>query len=78
MSLYVTVKEIAEYLNLPEKYILEKVYEGKIRTVSDGEQLLINREQFNKHMELVRKKIQQFLEEKSQPIPEDYDVKDED
>ena len=57
---------------------MEKIHEGKIRAVSDGAQLLINKEQFNKHMELVNKKLEGLNEEKNEPIPEDYDVKDED
>ena len=76
--MYLTIKEIAEYLNLPEKYIMDKVLEGKIRTVSDGEQLLINKEQFNKHLELIKKRLQELDQEKNEPIPEDYDINDED
>lgn len=76
--MYLTIKELAEYLKLPESFLVEKINEGTIRTVSDGEKLLINKEQFNKHLELVKKRIQELKEEKNEPIPEDYDVKDED
>ncbi len=75
---YLTIKETAEYLSLPESYIEKLIQQKKIRVVHDGEQFLINREQFNSHleqMEKMKKLIEEYLNE---PIPEDLDVKDED
>jgi len=76
--MYLNIKEIAEYLNLPESFIIEKIREGKIKFVSDGEQLLINKEQFNKHLELLEKKINDMKNEQEEVLQVDYDIKDED
>ncbi|MGI8314727.1 excisionase family DNA-binding protein [Halobacillus mangrovi] len=76
--MYLTIKETAEYLDLPEEYIIRLVRQGKIRTLHDGEHYLINREQFSTHFEQIEKyraMIQDYLNE---PIPEDPYVKDED
>ncbi|MBA2176351.1 excisionase family DNA-binding protein [Halobacillus locisalis] len=76
--MYLTVKQTAEYLELPEEYIARLVRENQIRFLHDGEQYLINREQFQSHLEQMEKyraMIQAYLDE---PIPEDPDVKDED
>ncbi len=51
---------------------------NKIRAIHDGQQYLINKEQFQTHLEQLEKykeMIQEFLNE---PLPEDIDVKDED
>lgn len=76
--MYLTIKETAEYLSLSEAYIEMLIKQRKIRTVHDGEQFLINKEQFNQHleqMEKVKKDLEEWLNE---PIPESIDVKDED
>jgi len=76
--LYITVKEAAEYLNIPESYIEELVQQKRIRAVYDGEQYLLNKEQFNTHLEQMEKYKQLVEEILNEPIPEDMDVKDED
>ncbi|KQL54345.1 hypothetical protein AN964_13140 [Heyndrickxia shackletonii] len=76
--MYLTIQETAEYLSLPVSYIEKLIQQKKIRAVHDGEQFLINQEQFNTHleqMEKMKKIIEEYLNE---PIPEDLDVKDED
>ncbi len=76
--MYLTVKETAEYLSMPETKVLSLILEGKIRAVHDGENFLVNKDQFTTHMEQVekyRKMIQEYLNE---PLPDDLDVKDED
>ncbi|WP_186578862.1 excisionase family DNA-binding protein [Aquibacillus kalidii] len=76
--MYLSIKETAEYLSLPEDHIANLVTQKKIRAVFDGEQYLIYQGQFATHLEQVekyRKLIQDFLNE---PIPEDIDIKDED
>ncbi|WP_174615899.1 excisionase family DNA-binding protein [Virgibacillus ihumii] len=76
--MYLTISETAEYLELDEAKIRAFVLEGKIRSVFDGEQYLINKNQFSTHlqqMEKYREMIQEYLRE---PLPEDVDVKDED
>ncbi|NGQ96646.1 excisionase family DNA-binding protein [Brevibacillus sp. SYP-B805] len=75
---YLTLQETAEYLELPASFILEKIREGRIRAVHNGEEYLINKDQFAHHLEQMRK-LKEFLEEwRNEPIPESYDVKDED
>lgn len=76
--MYLTIKETAEYLSLPEDYIESLVQNNDIRAVHDGEQYLINKEQFNTHLEQMEKYRQQIQEFLNEPIPEDPDVKDED
>lgn len=63
---------------MDESIVRAYVLQGKIRAVYDGENYLINKEQFTTYFEQVekyKKLIQAYLEE---PIPEDIDVKDED
>ncbi|MCA0170705.1 excisionase family DNA-binding protein [Bacillus sp. RAR_GA_16] len=76
--MYLTVKETAEYLSLPESYIETLIREKRVRTIFDGEQYLLYKEQFNTHFEQLEKMKQRLEEEANEPIPEDPDVKDED
>jgi excisionase family DNA binding protein len=76
--MYLTIKETADFLNIREFEIESLIRQRRIRAVYDGEQYLINKEQFNNHlqqMEKYRKLIDEIL---SEPIPDDLDVKDED
>lgn len=76
--MYLTIKETADYLSLPENFIKEMIAQKRIRAIYDGEQYLINREQFINHfdhVELAKKLIEEW---RNEPIPEDPDVKDED
>ncbi|HFK1684457.1 MULTISPECIES: helix-turn-helix domain-containing protein [Bacillus] len=77
-ALYITVEEAAEYLNLPKSYIEELIQQKKVRALFDGEQYLLNKEQFNTHLEQMEKYKQLVEEMLNEPIPEDMDVKDED
>ena len=77
-ALYITIEETAEYLNLPKSYIEELIQQKKIRVLFDGEQYLVNKEQFNTHLEQMEKYKQLVEEILNEPIPEDMDVKDED
>ncbi|MDA1678388.1 MULTISPECIES: helix-turn-helix domain-containing protein [Bacillus cereus group] len=77
-ALYITVEEAAEYLNLPKSYIEELIQKKKVRALFDGEQYLLNKEQFNTHLEQMEKYKQLVEEILNEPIPEDMDVKDED
>ncbi|HDR7432939.1 MULTISPECIES: helix-turn-helix domain-containing protein [Bacillus] len=77
-ALYITVEEAAEYLNLPKSYIEELIQQKKIRALFDGDQYLLNKEQFNTHLEQMEKYKQLVEEILNEPIPEDMDVKDED
>ncbi|MBT2647817.1 excisionase family DNA-binding protein [Bacillus sp. ISL-34] len=76
--MYLTVKETAEYLSMPESYIESLIVQNKIRTVHDGEQHLIFKDQFNMHLEQMEKYKKELADYYNEPIPEDTDVKDED
>ncbi|HLR41167.1 MAG TPA: excisionase family DNA-binding protein [Virgibacillus sp.] len=76
--MYLTIKETAEYLSIDESKIKSFIFQNRIRAIFDGEQYLINKEQFTTHFDQVekyKKLIQAYLNE---PIPEDIDIKDED
>lgn len=75
---YLTVGETADYLALPEAFILEKIREGRIRAVHDGCEYLINKEQFRHHLDELQKLREWEEITRNEPIPESYDVKDED
>lgn len=76
--MYLTVKETAHFLNMTESEIEGLIRQRRIRAVHDGEQYLINKEQFNNHLEQLEKYRKLIDEILSEPIPEDLDVKDED
>jgi excisionase family DNA binding protein len=63
---------------MPEAYIENLILQKQIRAVHDGEQYLINKEQFTTHLEQMEKYKEQLDEWLSKPIPEDIDIKDED
>ncbi|ALC89536.1 hypothetical protein AM500_06855 [Bacillus sp. FJAT-18017] len=76
--MYLTIKETAEYLSMPEEQVKSLVSLKKIRAVFDGDQYLINRDQFKNHWDHLEQ-VKQLIEEwRSEPIPEDPDIKDED
>lgn len=76
--MYLTVKETAEYLNMPEEAVKSLIQQRRIRTIFDGEQYLIYKEQFNTHLKQMEKYKKLVEEIMNEPIPEDLDVKDED
>ncbi|WP_017726930.1 excisionase family DNA-binding protein [Halalkalibacterium ligniniphilum] len=76
--MYVTVKELSEYLGLSVDYLQEQIRLGHIKAIHDGEKFLVNKKQFEWHKEKLeerRKEVVALLEE---PMPEDWDAKDED
>ncbi|OIJ18494.1 hypothetical protein BKP45_13075 [Anaerobacillus alkalidiazotrophicus] len=76
--MYVTVKELADYLHLSPDYVFQQIKVGNIRAVHDGEQYLVNKEHFKKTLENIEKQIRLWKEEQLQELPTDIDVKDED
>lgn len=76
--MYLTVKETAEYLSLPESTIESLILQKKIRTIYDGSEHLIYKDQFNTHLKQVEKYKELIEEILNEPVPEDIDVKDED
>ncbi|MCK6255598.1 excisionase family DNA-binding protein [Fictibacillus sp. KIGAM418] len=76
--MYLSLKETAEFLDLPESYIESLIQQQKIRAFYDGSEYLINKEQFNSHLEQMEKYKKLLEEYMNEPIPEDWDAKDED
>jgi excisionase family DNA binding protein len=76
--LYITVKETAEYLSVPEATVKSLIQQKKIRALFDGEEYLIYKEQFRTHLKQMEKYKQLIEEILNEPIPESIDVKDED
>jgi excisionase family DNA binding protein len=76
--MYLTIKETAEFLNTSELSIEKLIQQKRVRTIHDGEQFLVNKEQFNTHLEQVENYKRLIEEILNEPIPEDLDVKDED
>lgn len=76
--MYITIEETAEYLGMPIEQVTKYVLESRIRAVHDGEQFLINKNQFElyfKQLEIAKQQIAEWL---SEPIPPHRDIKDED
>jgi excisionase family DNA binding protein len=76
--MYLTVKEAADYLSIGEATVEKLIQQKRIRTIFDGDQYLIYKEQFNTHLKQMEKYKLLVEEVLSEPIPEDIDVKDED
>jgi excisionase family DNA binding protein len=76
--MYLTIKEAADYLSIGEDAVEKLIQQKRIRTIFDGEQYLIYKEQFNTHLKQMEKYKLLVEEVLSEPIPEDIDVKDED
>ena len=76
--MYLTIKETAAYLSVSETYVEQLILNGQIRTLYDGEQHLIFKDQFQTHFEQLEKYKVLLEEMQNEPIPEDMDIKDED
>ena len=76
--MYLTIDETAELLSVSVQYVENLILQGKIRTLHDGENYLIYKDQFKTHFEQLEKYKQLVIEIANEPIPEDMDVKDED
>lgn len=76
--MYLTIKETAEYLSVPEATVKSLIQQKKIRALFDGKEYLIYKEQFNTYLKQMEKYKQLIEEILNEPIPESIDVKDED
>lgn len=76
--MYKTVEQTAADLGMPEKQVLQYIYNGRIRAVHDGEQFLINSAQFDTYHKQLERLKEEFEIWRNTPIPEDMDVRDED
>ena len=76
--MYLTIKETADLLSMTESYVESLIMQKRIRAIYDGQQYLINKEQFNTHFEQLEKYKKLIDEINNEPIPEDIDIKEED
>ena len=76
--MYKSVEETAIDLGMPQKQVLQYIYDGRIKAVFDGEQFLVNSAQFDTYFEQLERIKEEIEIWKNTPIPEDMDVKDED
>lgn len=76
--MYLTIKETADLLSMTESYVESLILQKRIRAIYDGQEYLINKEQFNTHFEQLEKYKTLIDELNNEPIPEDIDIKDED
>lgn len=76
--MYKTVAETSKDISMPEEQVLRYIYEGRIKAVHDGEQFLINSDQFETYREQLKLLKEEMDLWQNTPIPEDMDVKDED
>lgn len=76
--MYLSIKETADLLSMTESHIESLILQKRIRAIYDGQQYLINKEQFNTHFEQLEKVKKLIDEINNEPIPEDIDIKDED
>ncbi|GEK32847.1 DNA-binding protein [Kurthia sibirica] len=76
--MYKTIEETAIAINMPQSQVMRYVIEGRIHSVHDGEQFLINSQQFDTYFEQLEQIKHEIDIWKNTPIPEDIDIKDED
>ena len=77
-DIYLNLNEAAEYLSISEEKLRRLIVQGKIRAIHDGNEYLLNKEQFNTHLRQMEKYKELAEEYYNEPIPEDRDIKDED
>jgi excisionase family DNA binding protein len=76
--MYLSTKQTAEYLSVQESEILKLINQRKIKFIHNGEEFLINKDQFENHLKQIEKYKKVVEEILNEPVPEDVDVKDED
>ncbi|MFA9457214.1 excisionase family DNA-binding protein [Halalkalibacter sp. AB-rgal2] len=75
--MFVTLKELAKYLDLPVAYLEQQIQEGNVKALFDGENWLVNQDYFERHKEQLEQLKKQLLTE-LESLPDDWDAKDED
>jgi len=76
--MYITIPEAAEHLGMPVEQVQKYVIEGRIRSIYDGEQYLINKSQFELYFEQLETLKKQIEDYQNEPMPPDRDINDED
>lgn len=77
-QMYLTLEETAEYLDLTISEVYRLIREKQIRTVSDGEEPLVNKDQFNLYLKSLEQYKAELIDYLNDPLPDDSDIKDED
>ncbi|MCK0472623.1 excisionase family DNA-binding protein [Halalkalibacter sp. APA_J-10(15)] len=75
--MFVTLKELAKYLDLPVAYLEQQIQEGNVKALFDGENWLVNQDYFERHKEQLEQLKKQLLTE-LESLTDDWDAKDED
>ena len=78
LDIYLNLNEAAEYLSISEEKLKRLIVQGRIRAIHDGNEYLLNKEQFNTHLRQMEKYKELAEEYYNEPIPEDRNIKDED
>jgi len=78
LEIYLNLSEAAEYLSISEEKLKRLIVQGRVRAIHDGNQYLLNKEQFNTHLRQMEKYKELAEEYYNEPVPEDRDIKDED
>lgn len=78
LRMYISLSELAEYLDLPLAYIKGQVAAGNIKALHNGEEYVVSKKQFEWYKEQIDLKRKAMEQEMNEPIPEDWDAKDED
>ena len=78
LDIYLNLNEAAEYLSISEEKLKRLIVQGRIRAIHDGNEYLLNKEQFNTHLRQMEKYKELAEEYYNEPVPEDRNIKDED
>lgn len=76
--MYMTLQQAADYLGMPISQVAKYIHEGRIRAVDDGEQFVINMNQFQNYHEQLEQAKKEIDEWRKNFLLPDRDVKDED
>ena len=63
--MYITIPKAAEHLGMPVEQVTKYVLEGRIRAVHDGEQFMINQDQFElyfEQLEIAKQQLSRMVE----------------
>ena len=69
LEIYLNLNEAAEYLSISEEKLRRLIVQGKIRAIHDGNQYLLNKEQFNTHLRQMEKYKELAEEYYNEPDP---------
>jgi len=60
--MYITIPKAAEHLGMPVEQVTKYVLEGRIRAIHDGEQFMINQDQFELYFDQLKIAKQQLAD----------------